>query len=234
MKDWVMMPSYWIRDKESTPLRNMKWSGPDKTDNIAALMLFIAMNHHANNFITIDRPKIGRCVLTYTQLTCITGLSRAKVASGLRVLKKLGIISEINQGGRNNIYQIENYGANSGWAKLPAKGMYSEDLQKINAFQKFHLRSKNELNALKIYYIIIAFRNNDSNYATISYEKIVHYTGINRNEIKAALSLIINLGLIHVDTRVSEVDYNTVNMYRLCYLESYKHRGTTARNPESM
>lgn len=229
MKEWVRMPSYWVKDQESLLLRNFKWSGPSKSDQIAALMLFVVLNHHANDITTTSFKELGLCALTYSQLSEISGLSRAKVAGGLRILKDHKLISQVGNG-RNNIYKIANFGTQGGWSKLPAKKLYSSDLKKINSFYKFNLRSKNELNALKTYFLIIALRNNEINYAQISYDKISQYTGINRSEIRSAISLLINLGLVHVDVGSSMVNQElTTNMYRPCYLEPYKHRGTALR-----
>lgn len=223
------MPSGWIIGKDRLALRNMKWVGTDKADNIAALMLYIVLIHHANIKQTERFQEVGLCSLSYTKLMDITGTSRAKVAGGLRVLIKAGIVSEISTG-RNNIYKVENFGRDQGWAKLPAKGFYSDNYKKIKAFHRFNLRLKNELNALKMYLLIVAFRNRQTNYAKIGYEKIIEYTGIHRNEIKSALSLLVGFNLIQIDSENRDIDtFSTVNMYRLCHLEPYKHRGTMER-----
>lgn len=230
MKEWVKMPSYWLRDKENLPLAKMKWIGIDKSNQIAGLMVFIVLVQHSNSEITVDKQELGLCKLTYSELSDITGLSRAKVAGGLKILIKLEVISQISTG-RNNVYKIENYTAKGGWAKLPAKGLYNKTHTLIPAFQKFNLRTKNELSALKIYLLIISFRTDSTNYAQISYTRISDYTGIHRNEIKAAISLLINLGMVHVDSGDSEINqYSTVNLYRPCFLEVYKHRGTISRD----
>ncbi|PAY03171.1 hypothetical protein CKO50_01195 [Pseudoalteromonas sp. HM-SA03] len=229
MKEWSRMPSYWIRDENSLPLSKMKWTGCNKADQIAALMIYIVMVHHANDEPTTKHPEVGTCELTYTRLSDITGLSRAKIAGGLRVLLNLEIIEDISVG-RNNIFKITNFENRSGWAKLPAKGLYSKDLSRIEAFHSFHLRRKNELNAMKVYLVILALRSDAKNYAIVSYDKLSMYTGIHRNELKSAISLLINLNLLQVDSGVSDMnEYATVNMYRPCYLEPHKHRGTIGR-----
>ena len=229
MKEWSRMPSYWLRDEESLPLAAMKWVGGNKSDQIAALMIYIALTHNASDKPSAGNPEIGISKLTYSEIGEITGLSRAKIAGGLKVLFELEVVSSIGIG-RNNVYKIVNYEAHGGWAKLPAKGLYSKDFSKIEVFHKFHLRTKNELNALKLYLIIVALRNDATNYAQVGYDKLSRYTGIHRSEIKSALSLLINMGLIQVDSATSEINqFATVNMYRLCYLEPYKHKGTTAR-----
>ncbi|MGZ8189119.1 MAG: helix-turn-helix domain-containing protein [Methylosarcina sp.] len=152
MKEWARMPSFWLRDEENLPLPAMKWSGSSKSDQIAALMLYVVLVQNACDKPNAGRLEVGQCSLTYTEISDITGLSRAKIAGGLKILLELGVISSVGEG-RNNIYYIENFENRGGWSKLPAKGLYSKDLSRIEAFQNFHLRSKNELNALKIYLI---------------------------------------------------------------------------------
>lgn len=225
MKEWVRMPSAWLTDSES-PLRKMRWSGSGKADQIAALMLYIVLVHHACDIPTSVFPKSGVCKLSYTQLSDITSLSRAKIAGGLKLLCKIRVIEIISNGHSNSFY-INNYENKSGWAKLPAKGLYARQYTHINAFSDFHLRKKNELNALKVYLVILALRNIKTNYAKVGYDKLSQYTGVHRNELKSAISLLINLELVRVDSGSSEKnEFATVNLYRPCFLESYKHQGT--------
>lgn len=229
MKEWSRMPSYWLRDEQRLPLPDMKWVGANKADQIAALMIYVVLVHNASDTPSAGNPDIGISRLTYTEIGDITGLSRAKISGGLKILTSIGAILLI-ESGRKNIYKIVNFGDKSGWAKLPAKGLYTKDFRKIEAFHKFHLRSKNELNAMKIYLIIVALRSNATNYAQVGYDKLSKYTGIHRNEIKSAISLLINLEMVQVDSTTSDINqYAIVNMYRLCHLEAYRHRGTASR-----
>lgn len=223
MKEWAKMPSYWIRDSDSYPMRGLKWIGNSKSDNIAALMLYIVLVQNCNQEDAVGDKLAGTCSLTYTQLNSICGLSRAKISGGIKKLKKLDVISEIGIG-RDNLYRIENYNNKSGWAKLPAKGLYDKGLNEVSVFHQFHLRSKNELNALKIYLLIVAFRTDSTNYAQLGYEKISEYSGMPRNDIRKALSFLINWGLVNIERKEGEM--YSYNMYRLSYLEPYKHMGT--------
>ena len=229
MKEWVKMPSYWLRDEKSLPLCKMKWSGSNKSDQIAALMLYIVLVHYATEEPSTRWAEPGISELTYTQLAMITGLSRAKIAGGLKILIDLNVIRKVNEG-RNNAFKISNIENKGGWAKLPAKGLYADNLTKIPAFHACHLRHKNELNAMKLYLIILALRSNEKNFAIASYDKLSEYTGIPRNQIKPAISLLINLDLVHVESGKTDLNmFATVNMYRPCHLDVRRHRGTTGR-----
>jgi hypothetical protein len=225
MKDWVKMPTKWILNKENPPLVGFQWKGNDKSAHISAIMLYLTISHHVNDTPNRQFPEIGHAKLSFTELMDITDISRAKVAEGLSVLTAKGLIEKIVTD-KTNIYRIYNYGVGS-WGKLPAKLLYDKSMKYIMAFKHFNLRIKNELNALKLYLLLVAFRNNDTNYATISYKTITYYTGIHRNEIKSAISLLINIKFIQLDKTSSEMDPDkTVNLYRIVGIDRYRHSGT--------
>jgi hypothetical protein len=81
-----------------------------------------------------------------------------------------------------------------------------------------------------MYFLIAAFRNNVSNVTKIGYEKIVDYTGIERGHIRAALSLLVTHGLLHIDSEAStSSNLGVASLYRLTKLDPYNHNGTTGR-----
>lgn len=222
LKEWVRMPTSWLRNKNTPLLRSFSWSKGDCGNHTAALMLYIALNQQTPN-------KEIKAALTYEQLCLITSLSRAKVSAGIQFLEKIGLI-QIEKKGRSNIYNIINRDAKDGWGKLPTNNLYDDDGQ-IEPFKIFKLRTKTELNALKIYLLIIAFRNNVANFTAISYEKIFEYTGVSERDIRSALSLLITLKMINVDKKL--IDGNTeirMNVYWLCGLSHY-HAGNTPDQP---
>jgi predicted transcriptional regulator len=181
-------------------------------------MLLIVIAHHAD--------AEGVSVITYDQLALATHLSRAKVSAGLATLDTRGII-ERKAGGRST-FALVDYDPQAGWAKLPARELYSKGM--IPAFADFKLRSAAELNALKLYLLFVARRGNDTNMANISYDKISEYTGVDRNRIKQALSVLAVAGLAHAERVPSEFHESGVaNAYRITHLDPYAHMGTRGR-----
>jgi hypothetical protein len=160
----------------------------------------------------------------------VTGLSRAKVSNGLDVLGALSVI-EREPSGRST-FALTNYDRSGGWGKLPAKKLYS--LGRISAFVDFHLRSPAELNALKLYFLFVARRGNDTNMANISFTKIEEYTGLERHRIKTGLTVLGVVGLVHVERVPSQVsEYGVANAYRLVGIDSHIHMGTRGRGMEA-
>lgn len=226
VKPWVKMPSSWVLDSSNSVLCQLRWTGPQKSDRISALIIYMVLVHHANDELVGQYSGVGWCDLTYSRLEEITGMSRSKISGGLRVLRDFGLV-EISRCGTSNFYRVAQYGQYSGWAKLPARPMYSKDMKRAPVFHEFHLRSRNELNALKVFFLVVALRDNMKNYATVSYERICDYTGLRRNDVRPALSLLVNKALIHVDSFPTGMnEFSSANTYRLVQLETRKHRGT--------
>lgn len=219
LRDWVGLPSKWI---ENGGLKEFRWNkdGVSGADRTAALMLLLSMAHHADQ-------DTGRIKMTYDQLSMATGLSRAKISSGLMVLAKTNLVARISES--QSFYCLVDYDlSKSGWCKIPARRLYGSE--QIAAFKDFSLRRPTELHALKLYLLFAARRSNATNTANISYEKIEEYSGIGSNHIKSAVSFLAALGLVlidHVPSGLSE--YGVSNAYRLTHLDARKHQGTQGK-----
>jgi len=221
MNDWVRMPIKWIRGKDTSILKDFSWNGYDKSNNIAALMIYIVIIQQARNS--------GKAKISYNSLCDITSLSRAKVASGIEVLeiKKLLIIDRT---GKTNIYNVVGYGDKEGWGKLPAKNMYDTKLDYVKPFQEFNLRKRVELDALKLFLVLISFRDEKKNHATISYEKISLYTGISESKIRSAISLLVSHDMIHVQKYGDAENLGKrANFYRIIGVHNNKHAGNMTK-----
>lgn len=241
MQSWVKMPTRWLREQHTDKLLpRMKWQGEEKSSYIACLMIFIVFSQHARRYTKADLddeanevalPYIeGEVNLSYNDLQEITGLSRIKVAEGVALLVKYKLVSRMDAQylpGTRMRYQLNGVSDDLGWGKLPWRKLYTGG--RMVAFQDFKLRKRAELDALKIYLIIIAFRDTASNSTKISFDKISEYTGIHRSYIKAALSILILHNLIQVDKHLNDdSDVRNHNVYRVRHVDPYRHAGTDA------
>lgn len=76
----------------------------------------------------------------------------------------------------------------------------------------------------------MALRDDQSNLATVSYDRITERTEISRQYITRALALLAVNGLVFVQqVRSGENEYAVANTYRLCGVDSHNHRGTRGR-----
>jgi hypothetical protein len=127
-------------------------------------------------------------------------MSRANVAAGINVLVDMKIIDRTDE---QSVFSFCGFKLLLGWAKLPAEGLYRNGV--IAGSSDFHLPKPAELNALKLYLLFVFRRDRRLNLALISYKKILEYTGIPKDQIKAALSVLTVGGLVHVDRTMSFV-----------------------------
>jgi hypothetical protein len=73
-------------------------------------------------------------------------------------------------------------------------------------------------------------RDRKSNLANISYDTIERYTGIARQRIKSATSLLAALSMVYVEQTLStHSDFGISNAYRIDGVESHVHMGTMGR-----
>lgn len=211
-----------MRDnKPETLLRDFKWHCKEKSNYIASLMIYICIAQH----IQEERGKIS---ISYSDISGLTSLSRAKVSAGISILKDKEIIS-VSGDKKINSYELLWRENDKGWAKLPVKSMYNKNYSGIVPFKDFHLRKKVELDALKLYLILVSFRDEKTNSTVMKYETISDYTGITTNDIKSASSFLVSLNLINVDKSNIE-DYEMKrwrNVYRIKGINRYRHAGNS-------
>ena len=217
-RPWVRLPSKWINEGG---LKSLSWkNGGTGADHIAALMALTVIAHAADSESGVAR-------ITYEHFCQATLLSRAKVSKGLDALERIEVI-ERESGGARSTYKLANYNAAGGWAKFPSKSMYSSGT--IAAFTDFQLRRVAELDALKLFFLMIARRDRQMNMANIGYEKIEEYTDIRRVRIKTAISFLASRSLVYVERLPSTVSPDGVsNSYRIVGVEAHRHMGTQGR-----
>lgn len=211
VSQWTPIPTKWIQYDRG--LHRFKWSGGPDNDNagqIAALMLLIVIAHHTNK-------ETGLARLSYDDMMEATGVSRPLVARGLCILEAQGLIARDPNQKRGTITLVDAT-ESSGWGKMPAKGLYQNG--RILAFEAFSLRNRAALDALKLYFLLIAFRNNKTNRAHLSYDKINEHSGIHRNRIRIAISLLAANSLVNVNDVFSGVsEYGISNVFQISHLK---------------
>lgn len=226
MMQWAKIPTRRIGGDQNI-LQDLVWKSSENGTVIAALMLYIVLVQHANEEPTYERPELGWTSLTYDDMSRIASLSRAMVASGIKLLEERGLIMRVRQGRR--VYcRIMEYDKEP-WAKLPGRSMYDTKLRQIPAFKAFTLRNKFELHALKLFLLIVARRDRKTNLTHLTYEQLSPLAGVNGNDIKRALSFLgFPLRLIIIERIVSHNNNGQIaQAYRLEGVEPRKHLGTT-------
>lgn len=215
-RSWVKLPTAWI---EARGLRSFRWGRHGSgSSGISGLMVLMALGHRAD-------ADTGEVRATYDDIVAATGLSRTSVSGGLQALEGRSVVARVP--GERSTYQLVGYDPQRGWGKLPARQLYRGG--EIMAFRDFHLRRIAELDALKTYFAFVARRDDRKNLVLLSYKKIEHYTGVPRNRIKSALSMLSVHGLVFVEQVASDETPYAANAYRIAHLDARRHMGTTGR-----
>lgn len=193
---WAKFPTRWINDGA---LKQFVW-GEQKGDAVAALLLIIALairrNRQGMKLDTSLAPDSDIVVATYDDLLDLVPMSRAKVSGGLALLLRAGVV--VRDAQIASVYRLPGVGENGGWGQLPQD--YLMKSGHVAAFDGMTLRNQTELDALKLYLLMIARRNYQTGYAHVGYPKMVDYTGVSGNRIKRAKSHLISRDLIYVES----------------------------------
>ncbi|PSU67282.1 hypothetical protein C9J22_19925 [Photobacterium phosphoreum] len=216
---WSKMPSKWIAESGL----KLHFSSNNKvSDDIAALKIFIVLcylSKEVNRSGSEKKNNVFEAKVTYDQFTVLCSLSRALVSRGLKKLKSSNLL-EVS-GVRTKTYTLKN-SAYSGWGKLPKRALVHND-EKIPVMAVFLNRNLNERNALKLFLYIIASRSNSKRYVDLSRGIIMEKTGIELNDIDAALGILCSSSLItNVEDKGYKVHLSRQN--RITNLQDKKER----------
>lgn len=212
---WRPCPIEWIRREKKLRLFSFGRSGG--AHHTTALMCFAVIVHNAETS--------GIAKITYDRFEEIIGKSRTQISKGLQTLGEFEIITST---GEQSKYEITDYDLATGWAKFPCRSLYTRS--NIPLFNECRLRKRTELDALKLMFLFIAFRDGQTNRANISYEKISDYTGISRQFIRPALGLLAAYNICFPIPTGTEGDgFQIFNSYQVQGIDSYRHAGTSGR-----
>ena len=208
----VKTPTNWIRYDDF--LR--QFSVRDLGGSIAALKIYMVISLNANYKPTPDLKIAGSAQLSYTDFENLLQISRATVAKGIAKLKKIGLI-DVDYSTRPAIYSLPHYLDDSqGWGKLPKRYLFGTErhgtVEKIAAFS---MRHRAHLNALRIYLLLISFSRGTPLSANLSYDKITEYTGMSREHIHPALSVLFDMQLVSVKRDEAWEGKNQPNLYSI-------------------
>lgn len=210
-KPWAKLPSKWViavpqpsddtTNLEHIPnvgLRALSWR-EHRSSGTASLMVLFALAVISNlrqrdGVLRAD----SRVKASYSDIQDITGLSRMMISKALKLLESTGAIGrEIV--GNSGVYELKGIDRNGEWCALP-QGHIMENRNGLFRLAGVHelIRKPASMWALKLYMLLMAFRDRHSDTAKISYEKISFYTGLRREEISTACQVLIAAELVRL------------------------------------
>lgn len=207
---WAKLPSAWIHKGTLPALANI-----DSRDAINALKLYMVVALFATFSAAPKRPA-GTALLTPADILSYGGIPSSAIQMAVRNLSNLDLLTA-RFGEKESTYKLKHFNTR-GWAKLPKRFLLSaSDLNPNHGrLHQFSASQPENLNTLSIYLVLLAFRENKSSSASISYDRLVRYSGVPRIKIRKALNSLLKLGwLTHIEKTKLENDDKRANIYWL-------------------
>ncbi|MBL4602975.1 MAG: hypothetical protein JKY84_09520 [Emcibacteraceae bacterium] len=197
--EWASLPTDWIKNKSNGL---SLFGGNDIGHKCAALKIYIAIVLKAK-FSKTEETTHGVAQVTYDEFENFTGLSRALISSGIKFLADHHLITKTLIG-RKQLYKLVNFHQPKYWTKMPKRHILTGKKQCY--LHNISPRRRSDLNALRIYLLFLALRDVRTNEAKISYTKLTEYIGLQRNQIRNALSILVESDLLYI---TNQHDYST-------------------------
>jgi DNA-binding transcriptional ArsR family regulator len=174
---WSRLPGKWIGN------RGLKAfvGGPRLGTSMSALKILVAIVLRAENKALLSAGMYqGSASLSYDELSALTDVSRPMLSSAIRMLEERGLVSIKHEGvGRRNRYFLAGYGPADPWAKISNQRLYGTgSVNRVALLHQLSPRRITDMNALKLYLLLCAFRDTKTNATMIAYDKIQFYSGI--------------------------------------------------------
>ena len=222
MKDhieWARFPSEWVGES----LRNFRVADPGA---LHALKLYLSLALYIPRHAWLDGTGQAEAFpVTYEKWQELSGLDRSSISFGLKTLKQNKLFNIDSQIGRKSSYQLTG-DIRKGYARIPltltkARLKYFGMTGTIEQYERRPLA----LDSLKLYVLLLAFRNSATNRSVITYDKITSYSDIKRARIHPALSFLAAMDLIvveHLPLTTLQGESRVMNSYFIKDLALYR------------
>lgn len=202
---WCAFPSWWVWVKKLRAFRS------DDRHALAALRVYLALARALGNIRRdLVRPDFrAECWLSYSQIQKATKVDRGLIKGALDLLAQEGLL-EIHRspGGRSRYTLLGDW--SKGFSKIPQDLFKDKQglahLSPVATGCAVYERYARALDALKIYLLFLGFRDARTNRVKMVYDVIVEYTGVQRQNVRTALTILAGAGMIHIESSFQAVE----------------------------
>lgn len=175
----------------------------------AALMVYVALV-----FSSSEQPdgqwKHMESSVTLDDLETLTGVSRPLLLAGIKTLVRQQLV-RIGGSERKRVYEIA-WDESLRFFKVPCRANMGDGA--IKPFRVFTLRSRVELDALKLFLYLASVRSNELPYAMASYDKVKERLGLQFDQTRRAIAFLFVAGLLsNVNRKKDESHFYGPNEY---------------------
>lgn len=158
-------------------------------------------------------PRTAVVAATWEDLQEFAPVARKTISRALSRLEEVGAVKR-QLVGRANHYHLQGLEENGGWCQLPQSHLAfgGKPLGQLDGL----LPNRHGLAALKLFVLLLAFRDWKKNTTVISYTKINERSGVLRGDIRQALAALSTADLIRqVDATHSVFEDGRYNVYQV-------------------
>jgi hypothetical protein len=177
-KLWSSFPRWWVGER----LRNFH-GGKTAGASMSALRVYLGIALVSDYSTRIGTP-------SWDDLETLTGLSRPMVRNGLHAAEAAGLIA-IDSSGYRHSYRLSEVPTSKDFVKVPTALLRQ-------ALPKMPTRGAHALDCLKIYIVLLRLLPRRSFHVAIGHKKLVEWTGVKANRLRAGIDVLINHRLVHV------------------------------------
>lgn len=199
---WARFPVGWMRGVTADdlsvdyPLSKILWrdhAGSAMAAMVVLMLLSLRCNEENRTRAKARGEPRYTVRMSYDELQQASGFHRATLGKAISLLEAWNAIV-VTLEGRSNTYTLQGMDTNGKWRKLPHNAL----LQGGRFALKSLPRQRSSLNALKIYILLLSLFNDTYKNASASYSAICQWTGLRRDDIAPALSILAHYGLVRL------------------------------------
>lgn len=180
---WGSFPRWWVRSRMTTFN-----AGPDAGTHMSALRIYLALAMKVDFWSRT-------LAISWSGLQDLTGLSRPVITRGIHALENAGLV-RVDRNHHRHAYELlrsPDDPKDEGFSKVPLRALEK-------ALPQITPRGHIALETLKLYIVLLRLAPRDHSFIVpITHRKLLGWTGMQPNRIRAAADVLVNHHLIHIN-----------------------------------
>jgi hypothetical protein len=213
---FAKFPSAWLGKADNCPLKDLEWR-KYRTQATAALILLMALSirlNQAQRGRQRGEKRLTKVSVTYDDLRAMTGFARATISKGLMLLQGMGAIAIDNES-RASVYELNGVETPGCFCQLPQSYLLWNSNDELRRLRQLPTKFRVGLNAMKLYVLMLKYRNQAYNTTAIGYEAIMKHTGMRREDIPEAMGMLSALELARASDDSDPREHDKSKRYRI-------------------
>lgn len=213
---FAKFPTAWLGKADDCPLKQLDWRRY-RTQATAALVLLMALAVRLNQSqrdLQQGQKRSTKIPVTYDDLGAMTGFARATIAKALMLLEGMEAI-KIHKDRRANVYELIGVETPGSFCQLPQSHLLWSSNDELRRLRQLPKQFRVGLNAMKMYVLLLKYRNQAYNTTAIGYESLMQHSGMRREDIPGAMGMLSALELVRASDDSDPREHDKSKRYRI-------------------